>query len=110
MGEARSPGTSDAGNNPTSFTSRRAYDLLSEGFGPGTNGPILVGLIIDNPDADTIAKVGALPEVLKSEAGVQQVSPVRFFVPIGVLVDIEFSLQMRIHPKDMPRPVNHILV
>jgi RND superfamily putative drug exporter len=71
-------GTSDAGNNPTSFTSRRAYDLLSEGFGPGTNGPILVGLIIDNPDADTIAKVEALPEALTSEEGVQQVSPVRF--------------------------------
>ena len=71
-------GTSDAGNNPTSFTSRRAYDLLSEGFGPGTNGPILVGLIIDNPDADTIAKVEALPESLKGEEGVEQVSPVRF--------------------------------
>lgn len=71
-------GTSDAGNNPTSFTSRRAYDLLSEGFGPGTNGPILVGLIIDNPDEATLAKVQALPEQLRAEEGVQQVSPVQF--------------------------------
>ncbi|HVP04348.1 MAG TPA: MMPL family transporter [Dehalococcoidia bacterium] len=69
-------GTSDAGNNPTSFTSRRAYDLLSEGFGPGTNGPILVGLIIDNPSA--IDKVNALPAELKSLEGVQQVSGVTF--------------------------------
>jgi RND superfamily putative drug exporter len=71
-------GTSDAGNNPTSFTSRRAYDLLSEGFGPGTNGPILVGLIIDNPDAATLAKVQGLPETLRAAEGVQQVSPVQF--------------------------------
>jgi RND superfamily putative drug exporter len=69
-------GTSDAGNNPESFTSRRAYDLLSEGFGPGTNGPILVGLIIDNPSA--VDKVQTLPDTLKSMAGVSEVSGVRF--------------------------------
>jgi len=33
---------SDAGNLPPSDTSRRAYDLLSEGFGPGFNGPLVV--------------------------------------------------------------------
>ncbi|MBO0845353.1 MAG: MMPL family transporter [Nocardioides sp.] len=32
-------GFSDAGNEPTVNTSRRAYDLLAEGFGPGFNGP-----------------------------------------------------------------------
>jgi RND superfamily putative drug exporter len=35
-------GQSDAGNDPTSLTSRRAYDLLSDGFGPGFNGPLQV--------------------------------------------------------------------
>ncbi len=35
-------GFGDAGNRPESDSSRRAYDLLSEGFGPGFNGPILV--------------------------------------------------------------------
>ena len=35
-------GVSDSGNDPTSFTTRRAYDLLSQGFGPGFNGPLLV--------------------------------------------------------------------
>jgi RND superfamily putative drug exporter len=35
-------GFGDAGNRPDSDSSRRAYDLLSEGFGPGFNGPILV--------------------------------------------------------------------
>ncbi|TDC97222.1 MMPL family transporter [Actinomadura sp. 7K507] len=35
-------GFSDAGGDPAGSTSRQAYDLLSEGFGPGFNGPLLV--------------------------------------------------------------------
>ena len=35
-------GLPDAGAQPTSQTTRRAYDLISEGFGPGTNGPLIV--------------------------------------------------------------------
>jgi putative drug exporter of the RND superfamily len=35
-------GFGDAGNQPTDFTIRRAYDLVSEGFGPGANGPLLL--------------------------------------------------------------------
>ncbi len=68
-------GTSDAGNNPTSFTSRRAYDLLSEGFGPGTTGPIIVGLIID--DQSVLPKVQSLPDTLSHESGVASVSAIR---------------------------------
>ena len=33
-------GAADQGTQPTQQTSRRAYDLLAEGFGPGFNGPI----------------------------------------------------------------------
>src|SRR5215207_7462290 len=33
-------GASDQGTQPTAQTARRAYDLLAEGFGPGSNGPI----------------------------------------------------------------------
>jgi RND superfamily putative drug exporter len=35
-------GFSDAGNRSESDTTRRAYDLISEGFGPGFNGPFLL--------------------------------------------------------------------
>ena len=35
-------GFADAGNDPRTKTSRQAYDLLAEGFGPGVNGPLLV--------------------------------------------------------------------
>jgi RND superfamily putative drug exporter len=33
-------GAADQGTQPTAQTSRRAYDLLAEGFGAGFNGPI----------------------------------------------------------------------
>ncbi|MBQ0865306.1 MMPL family transporter [Streptomyces smyrnaeus] len=37
-------GTSDQGNDPAASTTRQAYDMLADGFGPGTNGPLtLVG-------------------------------------------------------------------
>jgi len=40
-------GLPDAGNQPTSSTERRAYDLLTEGFGPGFNGTLTV--VVDAP-------------------------------------------------------------
>jgi RND superfamily putative drug exporter len=35
-------GSSDAGSDPAGTTTREAYDLLAEGFGPGFNGPFMV--------------------------------------------------------------------
>jgi len=35
-------GATDQGNDSTSTTTRRAYDLLAQGFGPGFNGPLEV--------------------------------------------------------------------
>ena len=35
-------GLPDAGNDPENTSSRQAYDMLAEGFGPGANGPLLV--------------------------------------------------------------------
>ena len=41
-------GSSDEGNDATSTTTRQAYDLLAEGFGPGFNGPLqLVAAVPD---------------------------------------------------------------
>jgi RND superfamily putative drug exporter len=43
-------GAADQGTQPKEQTSRRAYDLLAEGFGPGFNGPIPI--VVDvNGDA-----------------------------------------------------------
>ncbi|MGO8871005.1 MAG: MMPL family transporter [Acidimicrobiales bacterium] len=35
-------GSSDQGNDPVGTTTRQAYDLLADGFGPGFNGPLLL--------------------------------------------------------------------
>ncbi|MFD8820446.1 MMPL family transporter, partial [Streptomyces sp. NPDC059627] len=43
-------GLGDDGSQPTSTTQRRAYDLLSDGFGPGFNGPLMV--VVDAKDSD----------------------------------------------------------
>jgi len=69
-------GASDSGNSPTRFTSRRAYDLLSQGFGPGFNGPILVGIRIDDPNA--VSQIEQLPGRLQDVPNVAAVSPPRF--------------------------------
>ena len=45
-------GAADQGTQPKSQTSRRAYDLLAEGFGPGFNGPIpIVVDVNEDPQA-----------------------------------------------------------
>ena len=50
-------GLPDAGSQPTSETTRRAYDLISEGFGPGANGPLLV--VVYAPGGATPTQVKA---------------------------------------------------
>ena len=50
-------GLPDAGSQPTSQTTRRAYDLISEGFGPGANGPLLV--VVYSPGGITPAQKDA---------------------------------------------------
>jgi RND superfamily putative drug exporter len=42
----------DAGNQPTSDTTRRAYDLLVDGFGPGFNGPMILAVDMPRGQAD----------------------------------------------------------
>jgi len=51
---------SDAGNDPPSLTTRQAYDLLAEGFGPGFNGPLIVAADLQSTQAPAaIARIGA---------------------------------------------------
>src|SRR5215467_1913006 len=45
-------GTGDQGNDPAGSTTRKAYDMLASGFGPGFNGPLqLVGQVGSPADA-----------------------------------------------------------
>jgi RND superfamily putative drug exporter len=42
-------GASDAGTDPAGSTTRKAYDLLAQGFGPGYNGPLQLVARVDTP-------------------------------------------------------------
>ncbi|MFD3529974.1 MMPL family transporter [Streptomyces sp. NPDC058664] len=54
-------GLPDDGVKPTSTSERRAYDALSDGFGPGFNGPLLVVVDGDKATADrTVSTIKGL--------------------------------------------------
>src|SRR5690606_23932712 len=65
-------GMADDGTDPKSTTQRQAYDLLAAGFGPGTNGPLLVALALDTGDTDTPTSVR---QALADTSGVDRVGP-----------------------------------
>lgn len=72
-------GFADDGDAPTSLTQRRAYDLITEGFGTGANGPLLVAMAIPTPTAQntesSIAAVEKLAGAIETVPGVASVSP-----------------------------------
>jgi RND superfamily putative drug exporter len=67
-------GFGDAGNRPESDSSRQAYDLLSEGFGPGFNGAILAVVHSPAGGAPDAADLDALASRLESTRGVDSVT------------------------------------
>ena len=66
-------GSSDQGNDPSATTTRHAYDLLAEGFGPGFNGPLL--LVAQTHSAADLAAFRALEACLPQVADVTSVTP-----------------------------------
>ncbi|MDK0522425.1 MMPL family transporter [Streptomyces sp. ML-6] len=69
-------GSADQGNNPASSTTRKAYDLLADGFGPGVNGPLTIVARLDGAD-DRLAMDG-LPATLRATEGVASAAPVTY--------------------------------
>lgn len=69
-------GSSDQGNNAKTSTTRQAYDLLADGFGPGVNGPLTVAAHLDGAD-DRLAMDG-LPATLRATEGVAWAYPVTY--------------------------------
>src|SRR6185312_10382586 len=61
-------GVNDAGTNPKGDTTREAYDLLAEGFGPGFNGPfVMVAALPQKGDDEGLVQ---LKKTLENEEGV----------------------------------------
>lgn len=69
-------GTSDQGNGPASSTTRQAYDLLADGFGPGVNGPLTLVTQVDG--AKDKAALAELTSELRATDGVASVSRVTY--------------------------------
>jgi RND superfamily putative drug exporter len=63
---------SGASTDQASTTTRRAYDQLSRGFGPGFNGPLVVAMHLPKPSSATVARVSA---TLRATPGVASVAP-----------------------------------
>ena len=66
-------GFSDAGNNPKSTTTRKAYDLLAKGFGAGFSGPLVLAARL-SPPGDVGVLVPLVADLAKTP-GVVTVSP-----------------------------------
>jgi len=78
-------GASDDGELPTDTTARQAYDLISEGFGPGWNGPLLIGVELgspakpapgaDPPSPAADSRLTDLENAIDKTPGIESVSP-----------------------------------
>ncbi|MGW4673424.1 MMPL family transporter [Streptomyces sp. NPDC004324] len=73
-------GLPDDGSQPASTTQRRAYDLLSDGFGPGFNGPLM--LVVDAKGSDDPkGAVTRVSDTVKDLKGVVSVTPATYNKP-----------------------------
>jgi RND superfamily putative drug exporter len=87
-------GNSDAGNNPTSQTTRQAYDLLAKGFGAGVNGPLqVVAKLPRKADPAALARVAG---GLRATADVASVSAARLS-PAGL------TAVFNVYPRSSPQ-------
>ena len=67
-------GSSDAGNDKAGTTTRKAYDLLADGFGPGSNGPLQLVAQLKNPaDSRALDTLLATAKTTKGVATVQRI-------------------------------------
>jgi RND superfamily putative drug exporter len=63
-------GFPDEGTQPETRTERRAYDLVADGFGPGSNGPLVIAV----DTADNPAILESLSAEIAADAGIASVS------------------------------------
>src|SRR5688500_2795913 len=98
-------GFPDAGNDAPDTMTRQAYDLHTEGFGPGTNGPLVIA--VDIPSGAGQAEVGELAQALRAEEGVA-------FVPDPTINDEGDAAIITVIPTGSPQDeetrdlVNHL--
>jgi RND superfamily putative drug exporter len=69
-------GSNDAGTDPAGSTTREAYDLLADGFGPGFNGPF--SMVAALPSKGEDESLVLLHKTLANEDRVAKVTPIVF--------------------------------
>ncbi|MFF8311444.1 MMPL family transporter [Streptomyces lydicus] len=82
------------GADPKSFTDRRAFDLMSAAFGPGSNGPLT--LVVDGtdvPQADRKMLATQAGQVLAQVPGAVYVTPLKATPDGAVLTGTAYSAQ-----------------
>ncbi|MGW2917531.1 MMPL family transporter [Streptomyces angustmyceticus] len=82
------------GADPKSFTDRRAYDLMSSAFGPGSNGPLT--LVVDEsavPRADRPMVTAQARKALAKVPGAAFVGPLQATPDGAVLTGTAYSAQ-----------------
>jgi RND superfamily putative drug exporter len=67
-------GSNDAGTDPAGSSTREAYDLLAEGFGPGFNGPFSMVAALPGKGQDEALVI--LRKTLEHEEGVAKVTSI----------------------------------
>ncbi|MGV9234608.1 MMPL family transporter [Streptomyces nigra] len=80
------------GADPTSFTDRRAFDLMTDAFGAGSNGPLTV--VVDQsdvPDSQRSDLASKTQQALNDESGTSFVSPLQPTQDGDVLVGTVYS-------------------
>jgi RND superfamily putative drug exporter len=79
-------GLPDDGSLPQSRTERRAYDLVAEGFGPGTNGPLVIAA---DPTGDR-GVVDRLFGAVAADPGIASVAPTHIDRATGITTLVVF--------------------
>jgi len=87
-------GFPDAGNDPPDTMTRQAYDLNTEGFGPGTNGPLVIAFEL--PGQSAAAEIESLADELRNERGVA-------FVPDPVINEAGDAAFVTVIPRWSPQ-------
>jgi putative drug exporter of the RND superfamily len=94
-------GSADAGTDPSNTTTRKAYDLLAKGFGPGYNGPLQLVAQINNP-AQRAAFV-KVDQAVASTPGVVGSTKPRFLPSVNGNAPVALA---SVYPKGSPQDVS----
>ncbi|WP_404867930.1 MMPL family transporter [Kitasatospora griseola] len=84
----------DAGSQAADNTTRKAYDLIAEAYGPGANGPLLLAVDLDRLPK---SELPALAAKVAQDPAVVQVQPARFNQAGNAAV---ITVQPRTGPQD----------